>query len=157
MLKVFSNYKNAERGVQLHALAKKLIDLRIKLPPSKNSFNMFVNDGIGFNMDTEFFLFYSPYCYGTADSIAFDNNTLRIHDLKTGDSGGNVLQLLVYAALFCLQYDVKPESIYYDLRIYHGDTYTKYVPGYEDVRKAMLRISELTLLLTRQEAEYNDN
>lgn len=36
---------------------------------------------------------------------------LRIHDLKTGISPVHMDQLLIYAALFCLEYKIKPGSI----------------------------------------------
>lgn len=35
-------------------------------------------------MTPEQVLYYSENCFGTADTISFDNKTLRIHDLKTG-------------------------------------------------------------------------
>ena len=46
---------------------------------------------------------------------------LRIHDLKTGKSG-HMEQLYVYAALFCLEYDVKPGDITIECRLYIEDT-----------------------------------
>ena len=105
LLTVFENLKAKEIGTKLHAWAKDTIDLGIKQPRSKKTIYAYVNDAIGFKMDTEVVLYYSNNFFGTADSICFRNNILRIHDLKTGKSGkieDHIEQLEVYAALFCL-------------------------------------------------------
>ena len=72
-------------------------------------------------MSAEVVLFYSDNAFGTADAISFERNTLRIFDLKTGDSPTSEHQLEVYAALFSLEYDVDPYEIEIELRIYQGD------------------------------------
>ena len=72
-------------------------------------------------MTPEQVLFYSDNCFGTADSISFRNGMLRIHDLKTGTIPAHMEQLLIYAALFCLEYKVKPAEIDMELRIYQSD------------------------------------
>lgn len=72
-------------------------------------------------MEPELVLFFSENCYGTADTISFNKNLLRIHDLKTGTIPGSVHQLEIYAALFCLEYGFKPGNIDIELRIYQGD------------------------------------
>ena len=51
-------------------------------------------------------LYYSENCFGTADAISFKYKTLRIFDLKTGMIPGSVHQLEIYAALFCLEYEM---------------------------------------------------
>ena len=99
------------RGTKYHELAYQLITLGEKLPKTGRTFNMYVNDAIGFRMKPEQVLYYSENCFGTADAISFRNNTLRIHDLKTGSTPAHVEQLMVYAALFCLEYKVKPAEI----------------------------------------------
>jgi lipid A disaccharide synthetase len=73
----------ASRGTELHALAAQLIKLREKLPRSAKTLNMYVNDAIGFRMTPEQTLFYSPNAFGTADSISFRDDILRIHDYKS--------------------------------------------------------------------------
>lgn len=78
------NYQAKERGTRLHAFAAECIDLKQKLPKNKKTLNTYVNDAIGFRMDTEQVLYYSDNCYGTADAISFNDGFLRIHDLKTG-------------------------------------------------------------------------
>ena len=72
-------------------------------------------------MDTEVVLYYSPNFWGTADSICFRDNVLRIHDLKTGTGPIHEEQVLVYAALFCLEYKIRPGDIEMELRIYQND------------------------------------
>ena len=34
------------------------------------NFRNYVNDGVGFKLTPEQILYYSPYCYGTADAIS---------------------------------------------------------------------------------------
>jgi len=111
----------AARGTALHNLAKDLIVLGQKLPDTRATLNAYVNDAIGFRMTPEQTLFYSLNCYGTADAISFRKNMLRIHDLKTGVNPTSVTQLEVYAALFCLEYDVSPNAIEMEFRIYQND------------------------------------
>lgn len=111
----------AQRGTELHDLAQRMIRLGVKLPKTSQTLNMYVNDALGFRMTPEQTLFYSQNCYGTTDAIAFSNNKLRIHDLKTGATPCKVTQLEVYAALFCLEYGFKPVEIEMELRIYQND------------------------------------
>ena len=121
---VYLNRKAAEMGTKLHAWAKETIDLGLKQPRSKKTIYAYVNDAIGFKMDTEVVLFYSERFFGTADAISFRDNMLRIHDLKTGKVGkieDHMEQLEVYAALFCLEYKVKPGEIDMELRVYKND------------------------------------
>ena len=118
-LEVYENRKASEMGTRLHAWAKETIDLGIKQPRSKKTIYAYVNDAIGFKMDTEVVLYYSDKFFGTADAISFRNNILRIHDLKTGKNGkieDHMEQLEVYAALFCLKYKVKQIEIDMELR-----------------------------------------
>lgn len=111
------------KGTRLHALAAELIDMRINLPKEEKTLNMYVNDAIGYLMKPEQVLFYSYNCFGTADTISYSEKKklLRIHDLKTGVTPASMTQLKVYAALFCLEYDVDPNEIDMELRIYQSD------------------------------------
>ena len=118
---VWYNQMAKVRGTQLHDLACKLIKMGVRLPEVDETLNMYVNDAIDFNMTPEQILYYSPYAFGTADTISFRSGTLRIHDLKTGSSKVSMLQPEIYAALFCLEYDVKPNDIYMELRIYQSN------------------------------------
>lgn len=136
----YTTARAAQRGTELHAFAQEAIRLGIKLPNTKSELNMFVNDAIGFRMESEQTLFYSENCYGTADAICFKRNLLRIHDLKTGVHPAGMMQLLVYAALFCLEYGYKPFDINYELRIYQNGEVIKEQPAGEDVAHVMSKI-----------------
>jgi hypothetical protein len=111
----------AQRGTELHDLAHRLIKMGIKLPKTRSTMNLYVNDAIGYRMTPEQILYYSPNCFGTADCISFRRNTLRIHDLKTGTVKASEHQLEVYAALFCLEYGFKPFDIEIEMRLYQND------------------------------------
>lgn len=80
---------------------------------------LYVNDCIGYRMDhLEQRLVYSYSCHGKADAISFEDGLLRISDLKTGDGPTHMEQLLVYDALFCLEYHFRPDQIKIENRIY---------------------------------------
>lgn len=111
----------ARRGTELHDLAHQLIRLGVKLPANGKTLSMYVNDALGYRMSPEVTLYYSENCFGKADAIGFRRNKLRVHDLKTGITPVSVKQLLIYAALFCLEYQYKPMEIEMELRIYQND------------------------------------
>ncbi len=111
----------ARRGTDIHALAHEAIRLGIKLSRSNQALSTYVNDAIGYKMVCEQMLFYSENCFGTADTISFRRNKLRIHDLKTGITATSEKQLEIYAALFCLEYNASPFEIEIELRIYQRD------------------------------------
>lgn len=150
---VYSNKKAAEIGTKLHAWAKDTIDLGIKQPRSNKTLYAYVNDAIGFKMNTEVVLFYSERFFGTADAISFRNGVLRIHDLKTGKTAVHMEQLEIYAALFCLEYRVKPGEIKMELRIYQNDEVIVHKPTAEDIAPIMDKIVHLDKLLSRMEEE----
>lgn len=152
-LEVYMNKKAAEMGTRLHEWAKTTIDLGIKQPRSNKTLYVYVNDAIGFKMDTEVVLYYSPRFFGTADAICFRNNVLRIHDLKTGKTPVHMEQLEVYAALFCLEYNVKPGEIDMELRIYQNDEVIVHNPTAEDILPIMDKIIHLNKILERLEGE----
>lgn len=95
----------------------------------------YVNDCIGYRMSPEVKLVYSEICFGTCDAIAFyeKEKFLRIHDLKTGTMPGHMEQLLIYAALFCLEYRVKPIDIQCELRIYQNGEIVTLEPTANDI------------------------
>ena len=153
ILATYNNMKAKEMGTRLHAWAKETIDLGIKQPRSKKTIYAYVNDAIGFKMDTEVVLFYSPRFFGTADSICFRNGTLRIHDLKTGVTKVHMEQLMIYAALFCLEYKIKPSDIEMELRIYQSDEVLYHNPTAESISSIMDRIVYLDKMLERLDCE----
>lgn len=111
----------AQKGTILHDFAAQCIRLGQKLPKSQKTINQYVNDAIGFKMVPEQVLYYSQNCFGTADAISYRNGMLRIHDLKTGITPAHMEQLYIYAALFCLEYRLKPSDVSMELRIYQDD------------------------------------
>lgn len=117
----YLNFLAAQRGTELHAFAAQCIRLGQKLPKSQKTLNMYVNDAIGFRMTPEQPLFYSENCFGTADAISFRKDILRIHDYKSGAIPAHIEQLEIYAALFCLEYKIKPADIEMELRIYQNN------------------------------------
>ena len=153
ILATYNNMKAKEMGTRLHAWAKETIDLGIKQPRSKKTIYAYVNDAIGYKMDTEVVLFYSPRFFGTADSICFRNGTLRIHDLKTGVTKVHMEQLMIYAALFCLEYKIKPSDIEMELRIYQSDEILYHNPTAESISSIMDRIVYLDKMLERLDCE----
>lgn len=146
-LDVYKNLQAKMIGTRLHAWAKETIDLGIKQPRSKKTLYAYVNDAIGFKMDTEVVLYYSDNFFGTADSISFRDNFLRIHDLKTGKTPVHMEQLEIYAALFCLEYKVRPGDIDMELRIYQNDEVIVFNPTAEDILPIMDKIVHLDKLL----------
>lgn len=152
-LEVYSNKKAAEMGTILHQWAKTTIDLGIKQPRSKKTIYSYVNDAIGYRMNTEVVLYYSDRFFGTADAISFRNNFLRIHDLKSGKTPAKMEQLELYAALFCLEYKVKPKDIDMELRIYQNDEILYHNPTAEDIVPVMDQIIRLDKLLEKVDYE----
>ena len=149
-LEIYRNKKATEQGSKLHAWAKQTIDLGIKQQESKKTICAYVNDAIGYKMSTEVVLFYSLRFFGTADAISFRDGLLRIHDLKTGKVGkieDHIEQLEVYAALFCLEYKVKPGEIQIELRVYKNDEVLVHNPTAEEIVPIMNTIIHLDKLL----------
>ena len=148
-------------GTSLHALAETLIRNSIKLKKTDrnlvlvhllkdgipraaidldriyDNFMTYVNDAVGFKLTPEQPLVYSEYCFGTADAISFRNNQLRIHDYKSGTLPAKMNQLMVYAALFCLEYKYKPGEIEVELRIYQNDEVIVHNPEADEIAPIM--------------------
>ena len=141
------------KGTELHEFAANAIRLGIKLPKSKKTLNMYVNDAIGFNMTPEQPLYYSDNCFGTADSICFRDNLLRIHDLKTGATPTHMEQLMIYTALFCLEYKMKPGNIGIELRIYQNDEILYHQPTAEDIAPIIDKIITFDKIISKLKIE----
>ena len=153
LITTYRNYLAIEKGTLLHDFARRCIELGIKLPKSKKTLNSFVNDAIGFRMTPEQVLYYSDNCFGTTDAISFKDNFLRIHDLKTGVTPANMNQLLIYAALFCLEYKKRPIDIHAELRIYQNDEIIVYEPAVEEIVPIMDKIISFDKLLNKLKEE----
>lgn len=122
----------AQKGTRLHALAHDLIREGIKLPDNGTTLSSYVNDAIGYRLTPEQPLYYSANCFGTPDAIGFKDNLLRIHDLKTGVNEASMQQLMVYAALFCLEYNYTAFELKIELRIYQNDAVAIYEPEIDE-------------------------
>lgn len=133
---VYYTAKAKQKGTELHELASSCIKHGRK-QAGRDTFSLFVNDAIKLGMESEQVLFYSFNCFGTADAISFRNKTLRIHDLKTGTTTAHFMQLRIYAALFCLEYDTKPGDISIELRIYQNDEVRIEEPDTDDIAHIM--------------------
>lgn len=157
--KLVTRYENEyakQRGTELHEFAERAIKHRIKLQQGLThpAVANFVNDAIGYNMDTEVVLYYSKFAFGTADAIKYDPPTkdnprgfLRIHDLKTGVTKPKMEQLMVYAAYFFIEYSVKPEKTDIELRIYQGDDIKYLIPEPEDIYDIIHTVKEFSSVL----------
>lgn len=137
-------------GTRLHNIAAELIDVGILQVDNGTTFNTYVNDAIGFMMKPEVLLMASYNAFGTADAISFRRErpddkkmTLRIHDLKTGAGKTSMDQLRIYAAFFCIEYQVNPNDIEIELRIYQNDSVqilNPYMEEGQDLRAEILTI-----------------
>lgn len=178
--KLFQKYVSGyaqSMGTSLHELAETLIRNGIKLKKTDrtlvlvhllengiprsvididriyNNFVTYVNDAVGFKLTPEQPLVYSEYCFGTADAISFRNNLLRIHDYKSGTTPAKMEQLMIYAALFCLEYKFKPGEIEMELRIYQNDEVLYHNPTAEDIAPIMDTIMHSDKLLREMNGE----
>lgn len=142
LAEAYRNYLAVQRGTELHAFAAKCIELNQKLPSTRAhlTLNEYVNDAIGYRLSPERVLYFSDNAFGTADAISFRNNTLRIHDLKTGVTPAHMEQLEIYAAFFCLEYNKNPEDITIILRIYQCNEILEETPAPELIRTIMAKI-----------------
>lgn len=137
-------------GTKEHAFAKSAIELGHRLPDDGTTINTYINDCLGWRMTPEVPLYWSDYCFGTADALGFSESKklLRISDLKTGRTRTTFDQLIIYAALFCLEYDVpRPWEIDIELRIYQSNRVKLQVPEADEVFHAMDRILTGTRLI----------
>ena len=153
LIATFDNYRAAQRGSELHEFAAHCIKLGIKLEPNGQTLNMYVNDAIGYMMTPEQVLFYSENCFGTADTISFRDDILRIHDYKSGKIPAHMEQLRIYNALFCLEYDVKPNDISSELRIYQNNEILYDNPDPKDILAIMKKIKHNDKLLKKLQKE----
>ena len=145
----YSNYIAAQRGTELHAFAAQCIRLGQKLPKSRKTLNLYVNDAIGYKMTPEQILYFSDNCFGTADAISFRDRKLRIHDLKTGVTPAHMEQLEIYAALFCLEYKTKPSDIDIELRLYQSDEVLIHIPEADDIMTIIDKIISFDKIISK--------
>lgn len=129
----------ALEGVEQHRYAAICIEEGIVQDDEKSTVGLYINQCIQFRMQPEVVLFYSPNAFGTVDAIAYRYRVLRISDLKTGATRVSEHQLEVYAALFCLEYEIDPFSLrgielrlYKDGKVFLYDADPAYIKGIMD-------------------------
>ena len=146
---IYCKYKYMPNGDT--EFAKTIISKLMYLPSEVyDSVKMYVNDAISYRMSPEQVLYFSDYFYGTTDAISFSDNYLRIHDLKTGSRPAHMEQLLVYAALFCLEYKINPEDIDIECRIYQLGEIENYIPTNEDINDICNKIIEFNDIIKEE-------
>lgn len=169
--KRFRSHYSTDIGTIIHELASECIKNKIKI--SENDTNLveltlaknnipksaydplailenlvpFVNEAINYHMSSEVLLYFSPYCFGTADAIAYDevSKVLRIHDYKSGKVDAHMEQLQIYAALFCLEYHKDPSKMKrIELRIFQNNEIVECIltPDTQEIDKLMKLIQE---------------
>lgn len=138
----FYSARSAQRGTDLHNLAHEAIRLGIPLDESNAALATYVNDAIALGMACEQPLYYSENCFGTADTIRFwvELMRLQIHDLKNGITPTSPKQLEVYAGIFCLEYEADPFELEIELRIYQRDEVRVFFPAPETIQSIMDKI-----------------
>lgn len=147
---VYSKYAALEKPDLGLSIIKDLKQLPVEV---YETLKRYINDAIGFKMEPEIVLKYSERFFGTADAISFRNNELRIHDLKTGEHPVSMEQLLVYVALFCLEYKVKPGDIDVELRVYQNNNVIYYNPEVNEIVPVIDTIVHLNKLLISVDEE----
>lgn len=159
LIEKFFTQMDAQKGSRLHEIAKELIEMKIKLPANGLTLSRYVNDAIGFKMTPEQVLVYSDICFGTADAISYDprKKILRVHDLKNGVTPAKMDQLMVYCALFVLEYglllNVKPHEVTYLLRIYQNDDVFEYQPELDEIVHIIDRIVTFDRIIQKLKVE----
>ena len=150
---IYCKYKYLDPKQEVSEFGMKLVSNIGYLPKEVfECVRAYVNDGIDYKMTVEQPLIFSTNVFGTADTISFRKNTLRIHDLKTGSLPAHMEQLETYAALFCLEYGKKPSEIQMELRLYQWDGIVVNNPTIEDILPIMDRIVTIEKIAKEVEA-----
>ena len=147
--------EEAKNGLLVHLLKNDIPFRAIDLDRLFYNLVPYVNDAIGYRMESEVVLKYSDLCFGTADAIGVRRNWLRIHDLKTGVTPASMDQLLCYAGLFFLEYkrDYRPTTMKVELRIYQNQEVTINQPTPDEIKDVMEKIVHGHAVLTKNVLE----
>ena len=114
----------------------------------------YIKDANGFRLDPEVSLKYADDFYGTADAILYKKDEfLRIHDLKTGTTPASLRQLEIYAAFCCLEYNIDPDSVDIELRIYQNDEILIGNPSGEYILALMDQIRKTRIIFEKIKKE----
>src|SRR3954466_907934 len=124
----YKTLRAALEGVEQHRYAAICIEEGIVQDDETTTVGMYINQCIQYKMSAEVVLFFSPNAFGTVDAIAYSHRRLRISDLKTGVTRTSEHQLEVYAALFCLEYELDPYFMRdIELHIYQDESVREYI------------------------------
>lgn len=142
-------------GTKRHAMAAAMIEEGIRAEDIPQTFNMYVNDCIGFRMRPELVLFANEYAFGTADALSFreESNYLRIFDYKSGVNAASFKQLIVYAAFFCIEYKKNPFDLTIELRIYQNNDVRTEMADPDDVAHAIAQTHWAKKIIEREYKE----
>jgi hypothetical protein len=152
----YKTLKAALEGVEQHRYAAICIEERIVQNDETTTVGLYINQCIQYRMSAEVVLFYSPNAFGTVDAIAYRHRRLRISDLKTGVTRTSEHQLEVYAALFCLEYEIDPFEIRdIELRIYQDGTVRVYIGDPYIIKGIMDKIEQFDEILNRLREEVS--
>lgn len=144
MRRVYFAKQQARLGTEYHEYAQRAIQLQVKQAEDGSTLSMYINDAIGFRMEPEIWLYYSDVCFGTCDAICFRDGILRIHDLKTGEKPVDMVQLKIYAAIFCFEYGFTPDMLKIVLRIYQNNEIEELIADSADIYQIMDRIETMS-------------
>lgn len=146
----------ALEGTEQHRYARIAIEEREFQDDETTTLGMYINQCLQYRMHPEIVLYYSPNAYGTVDAIAYRHRVLRISDLKTGFTRTSEHQLEVYAALFCLEYEIDPFSMRgIELRIYQEGQCREYIGDPVYIRGIMDKIVQFDQILNRLREEVS--
>lgn len=146
----------ALEGVEQHRYAAICIEEGIVQDDETTTVGLYINQCIQYKMSSEVVLFYSPNAFGTVDAISYRYRRLRISDLKTGVTRVSMNQLMVYTALFCLEYEIDPFTMRgIELRIYQDGSVQTYEPDPLQVREIMDKIKQFDVILNELREEVS--
>lgn len=152
----YKTLRAALEGVEQHRYSAICIEEGIVQDDETTTVGLYINDCIRFKMSAEIVLFYSPNAFGTVDAISYRYRCLRISDLKTGVSRSSEHQLEVYAALFCLEYEIDPFSMRgIELRIYQDGCVREYIGDPYIIKGIMDKIVKFDGILNRLREEVS--
>ena len=141
-------------GMEQHRYAAICIEEGIVQDDETTTVGLYINQCIQYKMSAEVVLFYSPNSFGTVDAISYRYKLLRISDLKTGVTRVSEHQLEVYAALFCLEYEIDPFSLRgIELRIYKDGRVFLYDADPYFIKGIMDKITKFDQILNRLREE----
>jgi hypothetical protein len=150
----YKTLRAALEGMEHHRYAAIAIEEREVQDDETTTVGLYINQCIQFRMSTEVVLYYSPNAFGTVDAIAYRHRRLRISDLKTGVSRTSEHQLEIYAAFFCLEYEIDPFTMRdIELRIYQNGQCRVYIGDPFTIKTIMDKIVQFDKILNELREE----